>query len=484
MPKTNPYLCFAQEYAKKHNLNLKEAIDACSNEWATLSIREREPYKQRASERYDSSEINLKKKNGKTENQEPQKQECIINSDTFEKQVSAVETSIAQIQNEFLNKEIKEKSFNFMHIQTFCKTNEDDDEEQYYVLAEIGIVRYSLSKGIEETLHTFIKPEKIPIGYRSTCMSNSKEYHQIPLDDFEEAIDDYGKIYDDIEGFLKRENKFNGEVYCFDSDIPCIRWSLDWLKSKKGLRTPSEIQVKSLQALLCAMATKSQIELTYMSATDLLKSTYYDYSYDTRCEYHENICSIYCSLGYVKRYSFIISEYFCNLFKIPTILGKHVPKDRGINCVLNVSTYDRTKSVNRHNTGNYGYLSGSSNDIRYRDDGDESIQSGSTLILSRSRLASSLSGSTSTLTQHNQYSNDVYVNANLENSSVTSSSSCLWYKKQLDSKSNTDLYNEDNESISSNNPSDGYYHISSSNRSISSSSSLSKGLGRGTIKRC
>jgi len=48
----------------------------------------------------------------------------------------------------------------------------------------------------------FVKPQKIPTGYMSACLEQSKETHEIPVNDFADATDDYKDLYFQLKNFV------------------------------------------------------------------------------------------------------------------------------------------------------------------------------------------------------------------------------------------------------------------------------------------
>lgn len=64
------------------------------------------------------------------------------------------------------------------------------------------IFKYTLSEGATMSHQIFIKPDKIPSGYMSACLEQSKTTHEIPLKDFAEATDNYHQIYHQLKSFL------------------------------------------------------------------------------------------------------------------------------------------------------------------------------------------------------------------------------------------------------------------------------------------
>ena len=76
-----------------------------------------------------------------------------------------------------------QQPFYIVKFVTFCRCDvKEDGFQPYYVLGEVGIVEYSLTEGITASYHSFIKPNKIPMGYLSKCMDSSRDVHKIPIE--------------------------------------------------------------------------------------------------------------------------------------------------------------------------------------------------------------------------------------------------------------------------------------------------------------
>ncbi len=100
-----------------------------------------------------------------------------------------------------------------MKFITFCRVEPPGDfgYSPYYVLAELGMIEYSLAEGIIDEYHTFIKPNTVPVGYLSKCLDSSRDYHKIPFNEKENSalIDKgYYEIYRDLSTFLSKKVTF------------------------------------------------------------------------------------------------------------------------------------------------------------------------------------------------------------------------------------------------------------------------------------
>jgi len=323
--KKTSFYFFAKEYALKNGCGIQQAIEQSYMEWKSLTPLERSPYEKMLISWKESQ--NDDKKEVLSVKVETVNMDLTISNNREER--------IRSLSSKFKKIDVKKLKFYFIKFLNFCKT---DDLDPIYVPAEVGLVEYSLEEGITNTYHKFIKPGPIPPGYASMCKMNSKEYHQIPLH-HAEASGDYANIFTDIEQFIKQSNQFNKEVYCLESDIEETKYSLNWLSASRGDKLCT-IETLELQCMLIALAAVKFSEMSFVSATELLTSYHYDYTTNSRCQFHENIGTHFCALGFVKRYCYMISDHLCIPFNITPIRDKHLPVEQVTSVSVSVEHSD------------------------------------------------------------------------------------------------------------------------------------------------
>lgn len=98
--------------------------------------------------------------------------------------------------------------------------------------------------------------------------------------------------------------------------------------------------VIDLQTLVMMLVKHKNQEISFNSATDLLTSYHFDYSTDSRCEYHEQLGISYCALGYAKRYSYLISDHMSPIYEIKLEPGKHLPIEKVHSTVVHLDDSD------------------------------------------------------------------------------------------------------------------------------------------------
>jgi hypothetical protein len=229
-------------------------------------------------------------------------------------------------------------------FQSFCKcdsfTYENQEYNPYYVLAEVSVVEFCLKNGVLREYHSFIRPNRIPMGYRSKCMDASRDLHEIPLENFEPAHHkEYHEIYRDIFDFIRvnvDEDEYNEQqqsaltVFSLQEDLEETKFGIDFLRDcyhyRYSKQQPREISIFRLELLITLFASQINQKVSCQAAHDLLMQYTYDYTPEIRCYFHENEKNnVNCSLGIVKKYCYLISDAICPLYDID-LTERHVPK--------------------------------------------------------------------------------------------------------------------------------------------------------------
>lgn len=136
---------------------------------------------------------------------------------------------------------LNEQPWYIVKFIMFCKSEVNPFKsfqyDPYYVMGELAIVEYSLSDGITNTFHTFLRQNEIPLGYRSQCMESSRDVHLIPLGDHEDVKYDYPEVYNKIREFIRK-----GTITLEDNDSkvqiypPIFSLSKDLEETQFGLQ--------------------------------------------------------------------------------------------------------------------------------------------------------------------------------------------------------------------------------------------------------
>ncbi|XP_067677520.1 protein maelstrom homolog [Haliotis asinina] len=220
-------------------------------------------------------------------------------------------------------KDVMEEQFYFINFQVLCRTEDGD-----YLPCEIAVVEYNLQKGITKKLHRFIEPGRIPTGYRYTCMTNSDETHQIPVENFELSDENYRGLWIQLENFVNPggEKPDYPPVYCLTDSFERTTYCLEWICNHTCLGTVNRLRrvydLGGLVADLYNHAGKQGISMT--SITDMLTSSSWDYVSGTRCDWHEEKECNHCALAVVQRYAYAISDAMSQIYNFK-LTENHLP---------------------------------------------------------------------------------------------------------------------------------------------------------------
>lgn len=232
------------------------------------------------------------------------------------------------------------RTWRFIKFITFCRCDSPEfGYDPYYVLAEVGLVKYSLLDGIADEYHAFIKPNQMPVGYLSRCLESSRDQHKIPFKPNEISHllkKSYAQIYEDIRKFIYDSEDTWEPVFALSDDIEQARFGLAYLHNKwleePQSRSPTSTSFPlepsaSVYDLECLMTTLSKNLIGFTQANQILTKYSFDYSPNTRCQFHQTEGSVYCALGTVKRQAYLISDHLCPMYGIP-VTTRHLPVEK------------------------------------------------------------------------------------------------------------------------------------------------------------
>ena len=334
-PQRSAIFYFAMDCKQKRNLNgsIIDIIGMVCEEWKALSAEKKEPYEKQYRE-WKSS----------TSSQPTPLTITPVSYSSLSNPINKETADLRYIEtfiNEKLNNDansIKNQSWYFIKFQSFCKTDQSFNPyriykyDPYYVLGEISLLEYSIVDGIKRVYHSFVKTNIIPTGYRNICKENAERTHKIPMDG-SLSKKTYYEIYSEIINFLdanNHNNSFQG-LFCRENDFDEIKFGLDFLRDQ-SIEEEKELS-NSIQKLRpiehklfnleCLITVLGNLEST-MGAHHLLDNIIYDYTKEVNCYYHEKVDTYFCSLGYLKRYSFLLSEGLCAEFNVE-LTSNHLP---------------------------------------------------------------------------------------------------------------------------------------------------------------
>ncbi|XP_028405303.1 protein maelstrom homolog [Dendronephthya gigantea] len=307
--------------------NNRELADLAGPRWAVLSPEEREPFNAQAK----------REKQNRKYGPQPDKMDCTRQYisqrvDTVQLNEQRRRKERKSVVESWLGKDVSNERFLMISFMSLCDMPDDK-----YMPCEMAIAEYSLKSGITRTLHKYIDPGTIPLGYRFTAMQQSEATHQIPPEGL--STENYHDIYDQVLQFVNpRKLNTYPPVYCKASESKLTEFSLDWLASRAG--SPNKIKkVYELGGLVCDLFAESKDAETKVAPSkhnvmELLSTTVFDYESGARCKWHEEKEIRFCASGTVKRYCYCMSDFLCGAFGIEQT-SNHLPeRPEGDCCVV------------------------------------------------------------------------------------------------------------------------------------------------------
>uniref|UniRef100_A0A8C6VI86 Protein maelstrom homolog n=1 Tax=Naja naja TaxID=35670 RepID=A0A8C6VI86_NAJNA len=283
----NAYYFFTLEKLpelKKQGLavtSVAKAIPYCSNAWALLNEEQKEKYAEMARQwKATKSEVVAEKVNERI----------------------GLETSFY-----FLN------IFSHGVLPPHCN--------QRFLPCEIGCIKYSLKDGIIAVFHHFINPGEIPRGFRFHCQAAGDATHKIPITGFDIATASYSIVLHDLYEFIKPQRGNWPSVYCKSDDHFRVNWCLKYMAKE----TVNHLKLLNVEDLVLELYYKKlQKEPSKTWVCNTLDASMWDYSGNTRCEWHEKNDIVFCALATCKKIAYCISNSLANMYEIH-LTASHLP---------------------------------------------------------------------------------------------------------------------------------------------------------------
>lgn len=320
-----------QEALKGAQHSLPEISEIANPLWSDMTPEERKPYNDKALMSVSkNSEDNTKKFTSLGISYAELDAEQRELDEARNLMIATIKNTVANLD---IRTSLKTHTFIVCHANYFYKT----DHHIYYP-AEIALAAFSLELGVLGTLHFFVDPGKIPLGFKYEAADWSTRTHGIPVNDasWNEGIKDPMEMFRKVKDFLK---KFAGP-----SEVPPIYTMLDTLNANSRLSViksafnmmcdaanedSSLFRVYCLPHLFFEIRNKCSAEIPSVAIMKSeLDKDVFSYARDLGCYYHEEKdLSMYCSLSIVTRWVYTICDHCCKHLGIKLILGRHVPKD-------------------------------------------------------------------------------------------------------------------------------------------------------------
>ncbi|XP_075053453.1 protein maelstrom homolog isoform X2 [Mixophyes fleayi] len=290
---------------------VREAIPLCSADWALLTAHERESYSEKAkawrSREPDppSPQADLGHFGHGKEQQREASREAVRRPEQAHKRIEGMDKNVIYVINVFSHGE----------MPSLC--------DQRFVPCEVGCVRYSLQSGIMNSFHDFIDPGELPFGFRYHCQAGSAATHQIPVSGFELANKDYHNLFRSLCEFVCPAPALWTPVYCKNNDIYRVKWCLQWLADKAGIK--NDFQLLDIESLIIAFyKNKLEEEPSRSSVHRLLDVVHWDYANNTRCKWHEDNDMWCCALASCRKITYCISKALASVYDV-VLTPAHLP---------------------------------------------------------------------------------------------------------------------------------------------------------------
>ncbi|CAF1298196.1 unnamed protein product [Rotaria sordida] len=376
-PNRSPLFFYAREYQRRHGqrMNINEAITACYDDWKALSEEEKQPYKIQYEEwriqyRVNPESVNVSNqyvKNKKQINNDNILHERDIPCEELKHHYDRFTIERNFLTSEYLPLDISElllMPIYIINFQIFCKVDEEDGGQ--FIPAEMCILRFTLTEGVTTYRQKFIKSDKIPSGYMSSCLEHLKETHQIPLKNFSEATDNYEEIFYELKSFLLSTtiNKINHISNNDDRTRrrylrltqPCVFFPsleyeqtytlLDWLQEKaEGIKPTKDTRLVNLASIESLIMILADLKKYHVSRDDIQKTfanAAYSFMIEERCPYHLQLGISHCSIARCHAAAKLISAYLNQLY-VPerSTTGRHSQ-----NSIVNKTNQSSIDSMN------------------------------------------------------------------------------------------------------------------------------------------
>lgn len=320
---------------------LKEVSELCSEDWKTLPRANVEYYKAKEKEAKQKDKTDLSNKFNSQG----------ITYQQIENEKREIESAIAREHNEIDSTtnalsadldSLKSHCFFLVHTNVYCYWGGD---RKVFIPAEVAISKFNLRDGLLDSYHVFPCPftenGKIPLGYKHEVRVNTETVHSIPDPaEFDQVEYDWGRIRADVRKFLQPNPGADiPPLYTIegdDSNINCHQTAVKNFFDSVANGSDENYRVYSISLLFyklylaCQKVAESMfgdIERAFpvegVAHSQLLRDVY-NFSSGIACSFHETTEHYHnCSLSFVKRWVFVISEFCCKALKIEMIPGRH-----------------------------------------------------------------------------------------------------------------------------------------------------------------
>ncbi|KAJ7413650.1 Protein maelstrom like protein [Willisornis vidua] len=292
-----PFYCFVLDQLpdlRRRGLPMARVADAvplCGAAWVSLTEEEKTVYTEKA-----------RNWNGKKCAQKAEKEAC-NGGDPVPASLTKEMPSVASLSDACAiswenDQAVVADIFYFLDIYSHGKL--PPHCEQRFLPCEIGCVRYSLQDGIVADFHHFIESEVPPRGFRYHCQVAGDETHKIPISGLHLPRTCYAVVLQELLEFAQPASGVQPRFFCRSKDRFRVNWCLSRMASKTGIESHLELfAVEDLIVELYQKKYQKEPSITWVDRT--LDVCLWDFSSNTRCQWHEEQDIICCALASCKK---------------------------------------------------------------------------------------------------------------------------------------------------------------------------------------
>uniref|UniRef100_G1KVA0 Maelstrom domain-containing protein n=1 Tax=Anolis carolinensis TaxID=28377 RepID=G1KVA0_ANOCA len=167
---------------------------------------------------------------------------------------------------------------------------------QHFLPCEIGCIKYSLKKGIIAEFHCFIDPGEVPQGFRFHCQAAADATHKVPISGLDFPATDCSVLLCELYTFIQPCWGTWLLIYCKSDYRYRVNWCL------KHMAEVNHLELRNVEELIVELySQKLQEEPSKTWVCSTLDASMWDYSANTRCQWHEEIDVIFCALATCKQ---------------------------------------------------------------------------------------------------------------------------------------------------------------------------------------
>lgn len=205
-----------------------------------------------------------------------------------------------------------------------------------YYPSELGIVRFSIKRGITKKYHSLINPGPLPLGHAYTSKEHSDKTHKLPLPPKALGEAEYDLILGQIlELFIEERSAIEETlpVFVMESEMEMVETIVREFcdKSETDYDTirilPLTFFFHKLRAAVDKVFLETESQFTYAIAQAHLERDNYQYYAGHGCRFHEvDDVNIHCALSRPTRWAYYIIDQAIGVTGGKKRAGFHFPK--------------------------------------------------------------------------------------------------------------------------------------------------------------